>query len=71
MYKIKMYIEIYTSYYQLRGDIMKIAKVIGLMAAGAGAVLAYQKYSKPVIKKMQEIMDDALSKADEKLDDMI
>ena len=50
---------------------MKIAKVVGLMAAGAGAVLAYQKFSKPVMKKMQEIMDDALLKADEKLDDMI
>ena len=50
---------------------MKIAKIVALMAAGAGAVLAYQKYSKPVMKKMQEVMDDVLLKADEKLDDMI
>lgn len=50
---------------------MKIAKVVALMAAGAGAVLAYQKYSKPVMDKMQNIMDDALNKVNEKLDDMI
>lgn len=50
---------------------MKIAKIVGLMAAGAGFVLAYQKYSKPVIEKVQEIMDDALVKMDKKLDDMI
>lgn len=49
---------------------MKIAKTIALMAAGAGVVLAYQKFSKPVMKKMQEIMDDALEKAEEKLGDM-
>lgn len=50
---------------------MKVAKIIALMAAGAGAVLAYQKYSKPVMDKMQNIMDDALTKVNEKLDDMI
>ena len=49
---------------------MKIAKIVGLMAAGAGVVLAYQKYSKPVMKKMHEIIDDAIEKADEKLGDM-
>lgn len=50
---------------------MKVAKVVALMAAGAGAVLAYQKYSKPVMKKCKKIMDETLSKSDEKLDDMI
>lgn len=50
---------------------MKVAKVIGLMAAGAGVVLAYKKYSKPVIEKMQEVVDSALCKAEEKLDDMM
>lgn len=49
---------------------MKIAKSMMLMAAGAGAVLAYQKYSKPVMDKMQNLMDDALDKVNEKLDDM-
>ena len=50
---------------------MKIAKIVGLMAAGAGVVIAYQRYSKPVIEKMQELMDNALVKMDEKLDEMI
>jgi len=50
---------------------MKIAKVVGLMAAGAGAVLAYQKYSKPVMDKMHEVCDGALKKVNEKLDDMM
>lgn len=50
---------------------MKLAKVIALMAAGAGAVLAYQKYSRPVMDKMQDIMDGALVKVNEKLEDMI
>ena len=49
---------------------MKIAKTMALMAAGAGLVLVYQKYNKPVMKKMHEIMDDALEKANEKLGDM-
>lgn len=50
---------------------MKLAKVVALMAAGAGAVLAYQKYSKPIMDKMQDIVDDALVKVNEKLEDMI
>lgn len=50
---------------------MKIAKIVALMAAGAGAVIAYQKYSKPVMNKMQDMVDCALVKVDKKLDDMI
>ena len=50
---------------------MKIAKSIALMMAGAGAVLAYQKYSEPVMDKLEDIADDVMKKASKKLDDMI
>ena len=49
---------------------MKIAKSMALMGIGAGAVLAYQKYSKPVMKKMNNAVDNALDKASKKLEDM-
>ena len=50
---------------------MKMTKDIALMAMGAGAVLAYQKYSKPAMKAMSTAMDNALDKADKKLENMI
>lgn len=50
---------------------MKMTKNIALMAMGAGAVLAYQKYSKPAMKAMSETMNKALDKADKKLENMI
>lgn len=50
---------------------MKIGKDIALMAMGAGAVLAYQKYSKPVMKAVDNTAKKALKKANEKLEDMI
>lgn len=50
---------------------MKILKSMALMAAGAGAVLVYQKYSEPVMQKLEELADDAMSKASKKLDDMM
>ena len=50
---------------------MKIAKAVALMAAGAGAVLAYQKYSEPVIDKLSCIADDVMRKANKKLEDMM
>ena len=50
---------------------MKIAKTVALMAAGAGALLAYQKYSEPVMDKMEEIADEAMRKASKKLEDMM
>lgn len=46
---------------------MKMTKNIALMMIGAGAVLAYQKYSKPVMKEM----DKTLHKADKKLENMM
>ena len=39
---------------------MKVAKSMALMAMGAGALLAYQQYSKPVMKKMTKAADSAV-----------
>ncbi len=50
---------------------MKIVKSMALIAMGAGAVLAYQKYSEPLMNKMEEIAYDAMKKADKKLEDMM
>ena len=50
---------------------MKIVKSMALIAMGAGAVLAYQKYSEPVMEKIEDIADDIMHKASKKLDDMI
>lgn len=50
---------------------MKLLKTLALMAAGAGAILAYQKYSEPVIDKITDMAEDAMKKANEKLEDMI
>ena len=49
---------------------MKIVKSMALIAVGAGAVLAYQKYSEPLMDKLQDCADDAMKKASKKLDDM-
>lgn len=50
---------------------MKILKTMALMAAGAGAILAYQKYSEPVLEKMEDVASDAMRKASKKLEDMM
>ncbi len=50
---------------------MKIVKSMALIAVGAGAVLAYQKYSEPVMEKLSDIADDAIRKANKKLEDMM
>ena len=50
---------------------MKIAKSMALMMAGAGVVLAYQKYSKPVMNKISNMADDVMKKASKKLDDLM
>ena len=36
---------------------MKYVKGMALMGMGAGAVLAYQKYKKPVTKQVEKVMD--------------
>ncbi len=50
---------------------MKIVKSMALIAVGAGAVLAYQKYSEPVMEKLEDIADDVMKKANKKLEDMM
>ena len=50
---------------------MKLAKSVALMGMGAGAVLAYQKYSKPVMKKMNKLMDSKMKQLDNALENMM
>ena len=50
---------------------MKIVKTMALMAMGAGAVLAYQKYSEPLMNKLEDLAEDAMLKAEQKLEDMM
>lgn len=53
------------------GDYMKLAKDLALMSLGAGAVLAYQKYSKPVMKQMNKLVDSKMKKVDNALENMM
>lgn len=50
---------------------MKMGKSIALMAIGAGALLVYQKYNKPVMKKIEKSIDKTMKKMDNKLEDMM
>ncbi len=50
---------------------MKMGKNIALMAMGAGAMLAYQKYNKPAMKKLEKSVDKTMKKANAKLEDMM
>ena len=50
---------------------MKVAKSMALMAMGAGAVLAYQQYGKPVMKKMGKVADDSMKSVKKKLENMM
>jgi hypothetical protein len=40
---------------------MRTGKVLGIMALGAGAVLAYQKYNKPIMKKLEKTFNTKAS----------
>ena len=44
---------------------------MALIAMGAGAVLAYQKYSEPVMLKLEDLAEDTMQKATKKLEDMM
>lgn len=44
---------------------------IAYMMMGAGAVLAYQKYKKPIKKKIEKAADKMKKKADDMLEDMM
>lgn len=50
---------------------MKVVKSMALIAMGAGAVLAYQKYSEPVMNKLEEVADKTMQSAKKKLEDMM
>lgn len=50
---------------------MKLAKDLALMGLGAGTVLAYQKYSKPVMKKIDKLVDTKMKKVDNALENMM
>ncbi len=50
---------------------MKLGKNLALMSIGAGAVLAYQKYNKPIRKKMEKVIDQAMNKSENKLENMM
>ena len=50
---------------------MKVLKSMALVAMGAGAILAYQKYSEPVMNKLSDIAEDAMKKTNKKLEDMM
>ena len=44
---------------------------MAFMAMGMGAVLAYQKYNKPVMKEMKKMVNSAKDLANEKLENMM
>jgi len=48
--------------------LMKDALLIG---AGMGAVLAYQKYGHKAMCEMEKVMDRAIKKVDDTLDEMM
>ncbi len=50
---------------------MKLGKDLALMGLGACAVLAYQKYNKPLMKKMDKMMKKTKKKANDTLEDMM
>lgn len=50
---------------------MKTMKNLALFAAGVGATMAYQKYNKPIMKKVSKATDKAIKKANNKLEDMM
>ncbi|MEG2322292.1 MAG: hypothetical protein RSB71_02265 [Bacilli bacterium] len=50
---------------------MKIAKSMLLMGIGIGATLAYQKYSKPAMQKIEKLIDKTVRKVNNELDEMM
>lgn len=50
---------------------MKYAKVIAFMAMGSAATLLYQKYNKPIMKKVEQFADETINKANNALDEMM
>lgn len=50
---------------------MKMGKNLALIALGAGCMYAYDKYNKPMMRKVEKTVDKAMKKANEKLEDMM
>ena len=44
---------------------------MAMMAAGGMAVLAYQKYNKPMMKAVKKTFDQTMKNVDKSLDDMM
>lgn len=55
----------------LEGGNMKFVKGMSLMALGMGATIAYQKYSKPLMKKMKKSINKTTKKVGNQLEDMM
>lgn len=66
-----MYAKAYNIFFSKRWFLMKFTRDMLMMTMGAGAVLAYQKYRKPVMKKMECVANKAYKKADKALEDMM
>ncbi len=49
---------------------MKIGKNLALISLGAGAVMAYQKYNKPIKKQMEKLVDQTMKLTENKLENM-
>ena len=50
---------------------MKFMKGLALMAMGAGAAMAYQKYSKPMMRKVKKSINKTAKKMSSELEDMM
>ncbi|MFI3307430.1 MAG: hypothetical protein R3Y21_02565 [Mycoplasmatota bacterium] len=50
---------------------MKYTKDAALMALGATALFAYQKYNKPVMKKVEKGIDNTMKSVNAKIEDMM
>ena len=50
---------------------MSLAMLVTGMVAGAGAYAAYQKYNKPMMNKVEKVVNKSLKKATDKLEDMM
>ena len=50
---------------------MKFMKGMALMAMGAGAMVAYQKYSKPAMRKIKKTINKTADKVSNELEDMM
>ena len=66
---MNVYKLIYTMFL-VRGDIVQMCRDIAMITVGALGVLAYQKYKEPLKKKMNCLMDTAMDRVDDKLEQM-